>query len=137
MLGQAVGSSESNSPRPPHRAEATRYGWTAASGNATLAPHSLLACVGYGCGSRCQANAAVVPAYSGQGRSFYRRWPPSANAAALPARLRAVPRPSTPNEFAWKAALQGGLPGELTSPRPSPTNPARDRSMQDRALTAE
>ena len=49
MLGQAVGSSGASSPRPPRPSRCHgRLLWTTASGNATLAPHSLLACVGYG-----------------------------------------------------------------------------------------
>jgi hypothetical protein len=48
MLGQAVGSSGRKLPEAasPSRSHALR--WTTTSGNATLAPHSLLACVGYG-----------------------------------------------------------------------------------------
>ena len=42
----------------PSRGHALR--WTTAFGNATLAPHSLLACVGYGCGSAARLKAAAV-----------------------------------------------------------------------------
>jgi len=76
MLGQAVGSSEGKLPEAasPSRGHALR--WTTKSGNATLAPHPLLACVGYGVRFSLPGKLAVaVPAYIRARRSFYLRWP--------------------------------------------------------------
>ena len=84
--------------------------------------------------------AVAVPAYIRARRSFYRRWPSSANTAsppALPCRLDARRQTPSPKDFALEAALQGSLQGELMPGRPSPANRVQHSSMQNRVLTAE
>jgi hypothetical protein len=115
------GSSGASSPRPPRPSRCHALRWTMTSGNATLAPHSLLACVGYGVRfNRCQANGRHRARLLRARRSFYRRRSsvqPSRRrlfaARLLDPRTQAV-NPSPTNDIAWEAALQGGLPGEPT-----------------------
>ena len=83
--------------------------------------------------------AAAVPAYSGHGgRSTADGCPrPTPSRGQSRPDLRPYVNRRSPNEFAWEAALQGGLPGEFTPGRPSMTKPVRPHSMQNRVLTAE
>jgi len=139
MLGQAVGSSESSSPRPPHRAEATRYGWTAASGNATLAPHSLLACVGYGCGSRCQAKCrrrtrllrartVVLPQMAAVGQRRRTPGSPQGRTSSVdPKRIRLEGRPAgRPSRRTYVPSTFTDQPG----PRPLNAEPRPHRRIE-------
>jgi hypothetical protein len=105
MLGQAVGSSGANSPRPPRPSPGHALRWTTMSGNATLAPHSLLACVGYGVRFEAARQiAAAVPAYIRARRSFYRTrlspgMPARRSASPCPARARNARTPPLPSRL--------------------------------------